>query len=72
MGRVRRIQSSVRWAFRSTVDETEFNIETKNFKRLCDHCQVKNGPNCPRKNQLLLKYHQDNMIAVICDFFYHH
>lgn len=65
--RVRRVLSSVRWAFRESVRESEFDIEYGEFKRLCDHCVVRNGPNCPRKSQL--QPHHENMIAVICDIF---
>jgi hypothetical protein len=68
--KVRRIASDVRWAFRETIRETEVDVGNEEYKRLCDHCQVINGPNCPRKSQLRKEH--ENMIATICVYFRPH
>ena len=64
----RRVMSDVRWAFRLSVHETENDIDQGQFKRLCDHCQVIDGPKCPRKQQLQDQY--QSMTATACIYFH--
>lgn len=66
--RYRRTLSDVRWAFRESVPENDYDVSRGDYKRLCDHCQVIDGPKCPRKRQLVQKRHQ-TMIATVCIFF---